>query len=195
VAASGLTVVALVASAGGLDALRTVLAGLPAELPAAVLTLQHTSPSHLSTLHEILATSSALPVEPATDGAALTAGRVLVAPAGSHTLITAELTVSLVASGAFPPSRPSGDLLLTTLALAAGPRAVAVVLTGGGQDGATGATAIRKHGGTVLVTDEATSQVFSMPSATIERDTIHPTVLPLELVADALTRLVTPPTR
>jgi len=79
---------------------------------------------------------------------------------------------------------------LTTLALAAGPSAIAVVMTGGGHDGATGATAIHKHGGIVLATDQATSQAFSMPSATIERDSIRPTVVSVGEVPKVLVRLV-----
>jgi two-component system chemotaxis response regulator CheB len=186
-------VVALVASAGGLAAISTVLAGLPPEFPGAVIALQHLSPEHPSLLAKILQGSSALPVEAAQDGDLLVGGRVLVAPPGLHTLVTSELRVSLVRSGAFPPSRPSADLLLTTLAIACGPSAIAVVMTGGGQDGATGATVIHKHGGTVLATDQATSQMFSMPSATIERGSIHPTVVALDEMADAIARLVPRP--
>jgi two-component system chemotaxis response regulator CheB len=185
-----LPVVALVASAGGLAAIGTVLAGLPPGFPGAVIALQHLSPEHPSMLVKILQRSSALPVEAARDGDLLVCGRVLVAPPGLHTLVTPDLRVSLVHSGSFPPSRPSADLLLTTLALACGSSAIAVVMTGGGQDGATGATVIHKHGGTVLATDQATSHTFSMPAATIERDSIRPTVAAVDDVADALARLV-----
>jgi two-component system, chemotaxis family, protein-glutamate methylesterase/glutaminase len=191
----GLTqpVVALVASAGGIAAMTAVLGRLPADFPGSVIALQHLSPEQPSILSDLLQRSSVLPVRPARDGDALVGGEVLVAPPGMHSLVTPELRISLVASGSFPPSRPSADLLLTTLALAAGPSAIAVVMTGGGQDGATGATAIHKHGGTVLATDEETSHTFSMPSATIKRDSIHPTVVPLERVADTLLQLVLRP--
>lgn len=187
------SVVALVASAGGLDAFSTVLAGLPSDFPGAVIALQHQDPKRPSMLSEMLRPFSTLPVETAQDGASLEVGRVLAAPAGAHTLVTPELRVSLIESGSFPPPRPSADLLLTSLALAAGESAIAVVMTGGGQDGATGATAIHKHGGTVLATDEETSQLFSMPSATIERDEIGPDVVPVDRVAEALVRLVAHP--
>lgn len=192
--ACGLPVVALVTSSGGLAAIRTVLGRLPAQFPAAVIALQHLAPEHPSMLAELLRGGSALPVRAASDGDLLRAGHVLVAPPGVHTLITSELKVSLVDSGRFPPSRPSADLLLTTLALAVGPLAIAVVMTGGGHDGATGATAIHKHGGAVLATDEATSHAFSMPSATIERGSIRPTVIALDDVASAVTSLIGPRT-
>ena len=182
-------IVSLVASAGGVDAISTVLSRLPNDFPGAVIALVHLSPGSPRTLPQILERSSALPVQGALDGQPLVPGRVLVAPPGAHTLITPERRISLVHSGEFPPSRPSADLLLTTLALAAGPAAIAVVLSGGGHDGATGATVVHKHGGTVLTTDRATSQAFSMPAATIDRDSIEPSVHPVEDVAEVLTML------
>lgn len=188
--AAGPPTVALVSSVGGLTALQTVLATLPSDFPSAVIALQHVTPDARSALAPILQRSTGLSVRTAADGEPLTSGTVLVCPPGFHTLVTHDLTVSLVQSGAFPPSRPSADLLLTTLALAAGPSAIAVVLTGYGKDGATGATAIHKLGGTVLTTDEETSEAFSMPAATIERDSIHPAVVKLDDVADLLMHLV-----
>ena len=163
-------IVALVASAGGIDALSHVLSALPSDLPASIIVLLHVSPDRDSMLPDILSHVSALGVEAARDGEALAPGRVIVAPAGRHLLITTDLRTALIASGAFPPSRPSADLLLTTLATAAGPRAIAVVLSGKGHDGATGATAIHRFGGTVLATDAASSASFAMPAATIARD-------------------------
>jgi two-component system, chemotaxis family, protein-glutamate methylesterase/glutaminase len=159
-------IVALVASAGGLQALSTVLAGLTAGLPANVLALLHIAPDCESVLPSILGRVSALDVRAAADGDQLTPGRVLVAPAGRHMLVTCDRRIALIVSGAFPPSRPSADLLLTTLATATGPRAIAVVLSGGGHDGATGATAVHRFGGTVVATNEATSTSFAMPAAT-----------------------------
>jgi two-component system chemotaxis response regulator CheB len=184
-------VVALVASAGGIDATTHVLAGLPRELAACVLVLIHLPPDRESFLAEILARAGALNVDAARDGDALAAGRVLVAPPGRHMLITTDHRVALIASGAYPPSRPSADLLLTTLAIAAGPRAIAVVLSGEGHDGATGATAIHRFGGTVLATDRASSQSFAMPAATIERDNAIDRVIDLADVPGLLTTLVT----
>ncbi len=121
-------------------------------------------------LPDILRRISPFGAEAARDGDALAPGRVIVAPAGQHLLITGDLRAALIPSGALPPSRPSADLLLTTLATAAGPRAIAVVLSGKGHDGATGATAIHRFGGTVLAMNAASSEWFAMPSATIERD-------------------------
>ncbi len=182
-------VIALVGSAGGLAAVTTVLEGLPPELPAAVLVLLHQAPDHVSRMAAILDQRCSLAVVPAIDGAALSAGQVLVAPSGQHLLVAHDGTVALIVSGAFPPSRPSADLLLTTLACACRRRVVAVVLSGNGHDGATGATAVHHFGGTVIASDEFTSEVFAMPTATIERDHAIDHVLPLEQIPGFLVEL------
>jgi two-component system chemotaxis response regulator CheB len=184
-------VVAMVCSTGGLRALTIVLAHLPASLPAAVIALQHQSPDHVTTLPALLDRQTALPVSRASDGDRLESGRVLVAPAGHHTLIRDDLSVVLIPSGPLPPYRPSADLLLATLALAAGPRAIAVVLTGRGNDAATGATAVHKLGGTVIASSLATSAQPAMPQATIEREGVIDHVVPLETVGQLLIELVT----
>jgi two-component system, chemotaxis family, protein-glutamate methylesterase/glutaminase len=185
-----IAVVALVASRGGVEAVSRVLSGLPEAFGAAVIVLIHQDPAHASELAAILDRRCALAVAPAEEGRPLQAGHVIVAPPGRHVLITHESVVMLVASGAAPPSRPSADLLLTTLALAVGPRTIAVVLSGGGHDGATGATVVHQLGGTVVATDEATSTAFAMPSATIERAGAIDRVVGLERVAPLLVELV-----
>jgi two-component system chemotaxis response regulator CheB len=186
-------IVALVASAGGVDALSRVLSALPAVVPASVVVLLHVTPERESALPVILGRISAFGVEAARDGEELAAGRVIVAPAGHHLLITSELRVALIESGAYPPSRPSADLLLTTLAIAAGARVIAAVLSGTGHDGATGATAVHRFGGTVIATDAASSQSFAMPSATIERDSAVDHVVDLNAVPALLMQLINAP--
>ena len=189
----GYPIVALSCSAGGLEALTRVLAPLPAGLPAAVLVLQHMPPDVASNLPAILGRSTVLPVQWARDGDRLRPGCVLVAPAGQHTLVTSDEAIALIRSGPVPPYRPSADLLLTTLALAAGRRAVAVVLSGEGQDAATGATAVHRFGGTVIVSSPETSARTAMPRATMIRDGITDQVVPLDEVAPLLLALATAP--
>jgi len=166
----------------------------PADFPAAILVLQHAEPTRISELPDILGRRTAVSVQAAVDGSTLRPGQVLVCPSGWHTLISVDLTVQLIVSGAYPPSRPSADLLLTTLAMAAGARVIAVVLTGGGIDGATGATAVHRFGGCVIASDRASSEVFSMPEATIGRDSAINRVLPLSDIGGLLIDLVTAPT-
>jgi two-component system chemotaxis response regulator CheB len=185
-------IITLVCSTGGLDAVSAVLSPLPADLPAAVVVLQHTAPDSPALLAQIL-DRTALPVAPAADGDPLTPGRVLVAPPGSHTLVTPDLTVALIPAGRTPPYRPSADLLLTTLATAVGRRVVAVVLSGHGNDAATGATAVHRFGGTVIAATLETSTAQGMPRATIGRGHATDHVVPLDDIAALLLALTTAP--
>jgi two-component system chemotaxis response regulator CheB len=184
-------VIALVASAGGLDAVSRILCKLPSTLAAAILVLIHQEPDRASTLTEILGQRCAMSVVVAEHDGLLTPGTVVVVPPGRHLLITAQQRTALIVSGAAPPSRPSADLLLATLATAFGPRAIAVVLSGGGHDGATGATAVHRLGGTVIASDRASSSTFSMPLATIKRDNAIDAILDLDEIAAQLIALVT----
>jgi two-component system, chemotaxis family, protein-glutamate methylesterase/glutaminase len=179
-------VIALVASAGGIDAVSTILPGLDPRLQATVLVVIHQSPERGGLLSEILQRHTELPVEAAVNGGALLPGHVVVAPPGHHLLVTPDDCTALIPVGEWPPNRPSADLLLTTLAIARRDRAIAVVLSGGGHDGATGASAVHEFGGTVLATDEASSTVFSMPAAAIRRDSAVDHVVALDDVAGLL---------
>src|SRR3954447_1145010 len=163
-ARSGMPAVALVCSAGGLEALQHVLGTLEPGFGGSVLVAMHQPPqAEFGRLARILARRTELPVEVAVDGAPLLAGRVQVAPPGRHLLVDRDERIALIPVGPVPPARPSADLLLTTLALATGPRCVAVVLSGSGRDGATGATAVHRFGGTVVASDASTSEYFGMP--------------------------------
>jgi two-component system, chemotaxis family, protein-glutamate methylesterase/glutaminase len=181
-------VIALVSSMRGLDALGRVLKTLPARLPASVIALQHADPARASRLAPLLDRLGPLPVADARDGIALSPGTVIVAPSGFHMLIAGDRTVALVRSGKRPPERPSADLLLTSLAVALGPDAIAVVLTGLGHDGAAGATAIKRLGGTLIASSIATSREASMPEAAIDTGLVDH-VLPLDDIGAALAEL------
>lgn len=194
-AREGPPVVALVSSAGGLDALKAVLGGLPPGFGAAVIALQHLPPDRPSRLAEILGRVSELPVSAATHGAELRAGTVLVVPPGRHALVTPDDRVALIVSDGAPPYRPSADLLLTSLALVAGARTIAVILSGGGSDGATGATAVHDFGGTVIASDKESSAHFAMPAAAIGRDDAVDHVVPVGKIAALLVSIVGEPER
>ena len=184
------SVIAMIGSAGAIDAVSRILGTLPEDLDASVVVLIHQEPDRVSRLVELLSERAELPVVAAEHEKDLRPGVVIVAPPGNHLLVAPGPRTALIVSGAAPPSRPSADLLLATLATAVGERAAAVVLSGRGHDGATGATAIHEFGGTVVATDEATSDWFSMPQATIERDTVIDHIVRLEDVADLLGSLI-----
>ena len=187
-------VVALVCSSGGLDALTRVLSPLPADFPAAIVILQHTTPDMESHLAAILDQRTNVHVQPAAQGQQLRPGQAVTVPSGHHALITTAGVLELIASGAIPPYRPSADLLLSTLALAAGPKAIAVILTGRGNDGATGASAVHHFHGVVIVTDEDSSREFAMPQATLDRPNVVDHIVPLDNVAGLLQALTAAPT-
>jgi len=193
VAKENFPVIALVGSAGGLDAISRVLSGLPETFDASVVVLIHQAPDRASSLVELLAARCPLPVAVADNDVRLETGRVLVIPPGTHLVIRPDSRGALIVSGAAPPSRPSADLLLTTMATSLAARAVAVVLSGHGHDGATGATAIHELGGTVLASDEASSEVFSMPKATIDRYHAIDQVAPVDEIAALLAALAVAP--
>lgn len=180
-----LPVVALVTSAGGLNALTRVIGPLPADLPAAVLVVQHLDPERTSSLASILGRCTALKVRPAHNDDPLEAGTVLVAPPAHHLLVTSAARIGLIESGRVPPARPSADLLLATLAVTCGPRALAVVLTGMGTDAQAGIRAIRHCGGTVFAQNEATAEFFGMPGAAIDTGFVD-AVLPLDELGEAV---------
>jgi len=182
-------VIALVSSAGGLDALTRVLAPLPEDFPAPIIALQHLDPDRRSELDEILARHTAIPVRRATNGARLDRGGVYVIPEHRHLLVTPDRMIVLIVSGIVPPNRPSADLLLTSLAVSLGSDAIAVVLSGGGHDGATGATAVHDLGGVVIAANEASSEQFSMPKATIGRGDAVDFVLHVDDIAVKLNEL------
>jgi two-component system chemotaxis response regulator CheB len=186
-------VLALACSMGGLDALAQVLEPLPADFPAALIVLQHLEPERGSHLPALLGARTALPAAFAVEGEPLVPGRIVVAPAGQHTLITAERRIALIPSGALPPYRPSADLLLTTLAVAVGTRLTAVVLSGNGNDAATGASAVHHFGGTVIASTPASSTAPAMPGATIDRDHAVDHVVPLTDLAALLIAMVNTP--
>jgi two-component system, chemotaxis family, protein-glutamate methylesterase/glutaminase len=182
-------VVALAASAGGLKALSEVLSQLPASFPAAIVVVQHLDPRHRSLMAEILTRRVALEVKQAEEGDLLRRGCVFVAPPDRHLLVNPDGTLALTRSELVHFVRPSADLLFESLAASYRDRALTVVLSGSGSDGATGVTAVKKMGGTVIVQDQPSSEFFGMPGAAIDTG-VADFVLPLDEIGDIIVRLV-----
>ncbi len=182
-------VVALAASAGGLTALIHVLGALPAHFPATIVVVQHLDPRHRSLMAEILSRRTALQVREAKEGDCLAAATVYIAPPDRHLLVNGDGSLSLSQSELVHFVRPSADLLFESVAASYRDRAIAVVLTGTGSDGAMGVQAIKKMGGTVIAQDEKTSEFFGMPGAAIKTGVVD-FILPLEEISPALVTLV-----
>jgi len=182
-------VVAIAASAGGLKALSEALSALPPDFPAAIVVVQHLDPRHRSLMAEILSRRTALAVKQAEHGDALCPGTVWIAPPDNHLLVNPDGTLSLSRSELVHFVRPSADLLFESVAASYKDRAIAVVLTGSGSDGAMGVEAIKKMGGTVIAQDESTSDFSGMPSAAVQTGRVD-FVLPLDEIAAALISLM-----
>jgi two-component system, chemotaxis family, CheB/CheR fusion protein len=152
-------------SAGGVDALLTFVATLPPDFPAPIVVAQHLDPRRQSHLGEILSNRSMLPVRTVSGDQPLEPGIVYVVAADRDVEITDHALKVTAPSGAVPSPRPSVDRLLATAARTFTDELVAVILTGTGSDGATGAQAVKAHGGTVIVQNPDTATYPGMPLA------------------------------
>jgi two-component system CheB/CheR fusion protein len=184
-AVSGLCVVGIGASAGGLEACRRFLAGLPAVPGMAFILVQHLDPTHDSMMVELLGSATAMPVIQAEDGMLLEAGRLYVIPPGTY-LALRQGRLVLSAPLARHGARLPFDFLLNSLA-AAGAAAACVILSGGGADGAIGAQAIKAAGGLVIAQEPEESRHPSMPESAIATGAVD-FILPAAEIGAALLR-------
>jgi two-component system chemotaxis response regulator CheB len=183
------SIVAFACSAGGLKALSETLSRLPPDFPVPLVIVQHLDPRHRSLMAEILSKRTGLAVKEAEDGETLMPSTVYVARPDRHLLINSDSTISLTQTELVHFVRPSADLLFESVAASFKARAIAVVLTGTGSDGAMGVQAIKKMEGTVIAQDDATAEFSGMPKAAINTRNVD-FVLPLKEIPEALVTLV-----
>lgn len=181
---SSFYVVGLGASAGGLEALRSFFAAVPAKSGAAFVVIQHLSPDHQSQMAELLATHTQAPVCQIEDGVTIQQDHVYVTPPGKCVKIFRGKLL-LIEPEKKAPHLPV-DQFFRSLAEACGELAIGIVLSGTGSDGTLGVRAIKEVGGTVMVQDEASAKFSGMPdsaSATGLADFIRP---PAEMARELL---------
>lgn len=189
---AGSSMVAIAASTGGPAALRQILSGLPAGLPAPILLVQHIAPGFTDGLSEWLSTAGPLAVGIAEDGQALLPGRVYLAPDNCHLALADPATIALNTSAPISGFRPSADILFQSLARWLGTRAIGVILTGMGSDGAAGLASVRRAGGRTIAQDEHTSLVHGMPQAAIAAGAVDEILPVAQIAARILQWLSTP---
>jgi two-component system CheB/CheR fusion protein len=180
-------VVGIGASAGGIEALRDVVPHLP-QTGASYVVAQHMSPVHPSLLLQVLARETALDVVEVTDGQPLRPGTIHVVPPNRDVTVSGETLVIRQALPRISP-QPSIDSLFTSLAASWGQRAIGVVLSGTGSDGALGVAAIKEAGGFVLVQDPDTAAYRDMPVAALDAG-VTDLLLPPERIGSAITSLL-----
>lgn len=177
--------VVLLASAGGLDSLSTVLGDLPTNFPAAIVVQQHLG-DHDSALPAILRRQTAHRVSWTHDGQALGPGEVVVCPPGMQLELTPDGCCRL------RPVKDLGlrrfDVLLRSVAKSYGTRSAAAVLSGSGQDGAAGTAAMKRAGAIVIAESPDTAQYPSMPVAAARAGA--DLVLPIHQIGRVLVRIV-----
>lgn len=189
----GFPIVVIGASTGGPRIVNQVLSGLKPSLGAAVLVVQHIAAGFSSGMAEWLAHACRLPVHMAREGQPIQPGEVLIAPDQLDLLITPECSVHLSANPLLI-QRPSIDISMQAAAEVFGMRAVGVLLTGMGRDGAYGMLTIRRAGGYTIAQDEASSTIFGMPRAAIELNAACD-VLPAGEIATRLSARLQPDQR
>ena len=182
--------VAIGASTGGPGALAQILQGLPSSYPLPVVVVMHINAPFGDVLADWLDRQSSLPVRTITDGQALPPvgqGMVLLAPAERHVEVRGERLY--LTSG--PPRHfccPSVDVMFESVAASHGPRAIGLLLTGMGRDGAAGLADMRARGAVTVAQDEASCVVFGMPKEAIALGAAQ-RVLPLGEMRPLLIRL------
>lgn len=186
--ASNLFVIAIGASAGGVDALLEIAAALPARFPALVLVTQHVG-TYPSILPELMRTRGHLHATHPSDGDPAHPGTIYVAPPDQHLLLQGD-RLHLSRGPKENHSRPAVDPMMRSVALACGPRAVGVVLTGQLDDGTVGLKAIKRCGGFAIVQDPATAVEPSMPASALANVEVD-LQLRVDQIVPALVRIVT----
>jgi len=167
-------VVAIGASTGGTEALKSILEAMPPDAPGMVV-VQHMPEGFTAAFAQRLNQSCRIEVKEAADGDRVFAGRVLIAPGNLHILVRrngAQYSVAVADGPLVSRHRPSVDVLFRSVAQSAGANAVGVIMTGMGNDGAEGLLEMQQAGAFTLAQDESSCVVFGMPKEAIERGAV-----------------------
>jgi len=159
-------------SAGGMNAMKTILSMLPATFHLPIVIVQHIAPQSDSYFSEYLERFSNIKVKEAEEKEKLRAGTAYIAPSDYHLLIEPDQSFSLSADDKVNYSRPSIDLLFESAADVFGNKLVGIVLTGANSDGSYGLKTIKDRGGLAIVQDPKTAESPFMPQAAINATSV-----------------------
>lgn len=179
------------ASAGGVEALVTLVRNLPRNLPAAVFVVLHVPPQAPSMLPQILGRAGALTAQHGVDGAPIEHGHVYIAPPDHHLLVERD-RMRVVRGPRENRHRPAVDPLFRTAALAYGPRVIGVILTGSLDDGTAGLQAVKTRGGIAVVQHPHEALYASMPQSALQHVKVD-YVMPMADIGPLLGQLTTQP--
>src|ERR1051325_9153043 len=180
-------IVVVGASAGGIEALRMLVAGLPAKLPASIFVVLHTSPQAPGMLAEILDNVGGLSARSAKDRERIRRGTIYVAPPDRHLLIEPN-RVRVTRGPKENRFRPAIDPLFRSAAQTYGPRTIGIILTGYLDDGSAGLWTVKQLGGTTIVQDPSDALIPFMPQNALAHVKVD-YCLPLAEIAPLLVRL------
>jgi len=179
-------VVAIGVSTGGPNALQEIIPKLIADFPVPILAVQHMPPMFTASLATRLNSLSAIKVVEAEEGRTVEKGVMYIAPGGRHLTVKKDrLNTKVIALSDSPPvnsCRPSVDVLFQSVAEAYGGNSLAVILTGMGNDGVAGVSAMRRGGAYSIVQDEKSSVIWGMPGAVVEAGYANE-IVPLDRMA------------
>lgn len=184
-------IIAIGASAGGVQLVLDLAPELPPDLPASVFVVLHTAPGYLSPLPELLSERGPLPAVHPLHGDPIEPGRIYVAPPDNHLQVGAGF-VEVVHGARENGHRPSVDALFRTAARAYGPRVIGVVLSGFQDCGTAGMLSVAARGGITVVQDPNTAAAREMPASVLRHMRVDHVVRPAELPG-LLARLVEQP--
>lgn len=186
-------VIAIGVSTGGPNALQSIIPNLDAGLCVPIVAVQHMPATFTASLALRLDTESAIRVVEGEEGALLENGVMYIAPGGRHMVVRQKRNggkvIGLTDSLPVNSCRPSVDVLLRSLNMAYGGNVLTVILTGMGNDGASGVAAIRRKGGYTIVQDEKTSVVWGMPGSVAQAGNADE-IVPLGKIADRIMAMV-----
>ena len=186
-------IVAIAASTGGPMALQQVMAKLPGNFPVPIVVTQHMPKDFTASFAKRLDSLSALSVVEGEEGMDLKAGCAVIAPGGSHLIVKRRVNGGLYCGLSDAPPvlsvKPSANIMFLSVADELGGKAVGVILTGMGRDGAEGAVALHAKGAHIIAESQETCVVYGMPKAAVEAGVVDE-LLPLGEIPDALLRSI-----